>query len=527
MGAAMDLNSELLAGVRLWKQGRHEEALACFEGLARVAPRHHGIRYHAGLALKDLGRFREAEQAFLLAASFNPMRAEPHIALANLRREQGRTEEAILGYRRALALDPDSAPALQNYALVLHYDPRADGPALKRAAAAWARAVEGKEPVAAPPLRDPDPRRRLRVGFLSPDFRRHSCAFFLEPLLRHLDPASVETFAYADVWTPDALTARFETLCARFANVSRDHLDALEARIRGDGLDVLVDLAGHTGNNRLPLFARRPAPLQATWLGCPGTTGLRAMDARITDALADPPGASETHHTERLLRLDPVFLCFQPSPEAPAVAPLPSLGGAPFTFGSFNTFAKASPETVVLWSRILAAVPGARLFLKDRCMADPAYQAWVRERFQAQGVAPERIACAGWKLADGDHYGAYGHVDLALDPFPYNGTTTTCEALWMGVPVVALAGARHSGRVGVSLLNAVGLAGCAGGDGEGYVRIAVDLARDPQRLAELRAGLRPRMAASPLCDGPRFARSFEGALRDLWREACERAESKP
>jgi predicted O-linked N-acetylglucosamine transferase (SPINDLY family) len=160
-------------------------------------------------------------------------------------------------------------------------------------------------------------------------------------------------------------------------------------------------------------------------------------------------------------------------------------------------------------------------------MADPAYQAWVRARFQAHGVAPERIVCSGWKLSDGDHYGAYGHVDLALDPFPYNGTTTTCEALWMGVPVVVLAGARHSGRVGVSLLNAVGLGGCIAGDGEDYVRIAVDLARDPERLAELRAGLRPRMAASPLCDGPRFARSFEGALRDLWREACERAESEP
>ena len=513
----MSLTAAIVAGVRLWKQGRHQEALAHFEGLAKRAPGNHAIRYHAGLALKDLGRLAEAEAAFLAAARLNPMRPEPHIALANLWRELGRTDEAILGYLRAMALDPSSPAAPQNLALVLHYDPRADGVDLKRAAMDWARRVEGGNAPAAIPVRNPDPGRRLRVGFLSPDFRRHSCAFFMEPLFRHLSPEAVETFAYADVWTPDGTTRRFESLCSHFADVSRDTLEALAERIRGDGLDILVDLAGHSGNNRLAVFAHRLAPVQATWLGCPGTTGLRAMDARLTDAWADPPGDSESHHTERLVRLAPPFLCFAPSPDAPEVSPLPSLGEEPFTFGSFNSFAKCSEGTVALWARILHAVPGARLFLKDRAMAEPAYQGWVRERFRAHGVAPERILCAGWRMSDADHYGAYGHMDLALDPFPYNGTTTTCEALWMGVPVVTLAGRRHSGRVGVSLLSALGMEAFIAADEEAYLATAVALARDPARLADLRAGLRPRMAASPLCDGPRFAAAFEGALRDLWR----------
>ncbi len=523
----MDLNAALLEGVRLWKQGRNPEALAVFQGLAARVPAHFGVRYHLGLALKDLGRLREAEGAFLAAAGLDPLRPEPHIALANLRREQGRVPDAILGYRRALALDPKAAAAAQNLALLLHYDPGTRGPALRRAAEAWARLVEARTPPQPLAPADPEPDRRLRVGFLSPDFRRHSCAFFLEPLLAHLDPRRVEVRAYADVWDADAVTARFEALCPAFLNVSRLPDEDLAARIRADQVDVLVDAAGHTGNNRLALFARRLAPVQATWLGCPGTTGLRSMDARLTDARADPPGASEDHHIETLVRLEPVFLCFKPSPQAPPVAPPPSASGAPFTFGSFNALAKLSPEALSLWAEILEAAPGSRLLLKDRTLGDPAQQSELRARFAAAGIPGERLACAGWTASDADHYAAYGQVDLALDPFPYNGTTTTCEALWMGVPVVALAGDRHAARVGASLLHAVGLPDLAAPGPEAYRGLALALARDPERLAALRSGLRPRMAASPLCDGPGFARAFEGALRGLWRQACERAESKP
>jgi predicted O-linked N-acetylglucosamine transferase (SPINDLY family) len=243
--------------------------------------------------------------------------------------------------------------------------------------------------------------------------------------------------------------------------------------------------------------------------------------------MADPPGASDAHHTELLVRLDPVFLCFQPAADAPDVAPPPSTQGEPFTFGSFNALVKVSEPALDLWARLLRSVEGSRLLLKDKSLADPARQAALRRRFQDRGVAGDRILCRGWTPSDADHYAAYHRVDVALDPFPYNGTTTTCEALWMGVPVVALAGSRHSGRVGASLLSAVGLPELVASDGEAYMAAAADLARDPGRLAALRTGLRARLAASPLCDGPGFARAFEGALRGLWRQACARAESKP
>ena len=468
----MDLSGRVTEAVHLWRRNRPQEALDEFQRLASLAPHDYGIRYHAGLALKDLGRVAEARLAFLAAARLNPMRPEPSIALANLEREDGRIEAAMLGYRRALALDPHSLQALQNLALILHYDARADGAAIKGAAVAWAREVEGAEPSASTRPVDGDPDRRLRVGFLSPDLRRHSCAFFAEPLIRHLPPDRVERFIYADVWSPDDVTARFEGLSDHFANVSTDSDADLVARLRRDGLDILVDLAGHTGNNRLALFAWRLAPVQITWLGCPGTTGLQSMDARITDAWADPPGDSDHQHTESLLRLDPVFLCFQPSRDAPEVAPVPSLAQEPFTFGSFNTFSQSTPGTVALWSRILTTLPGSRLFLKDRAMHDPAHQAEIRNRFKSEGILPERILCAGWQPTDRQHYAAYSHVDLALDPFPYNGTTTTCEALWMGVPVVTLAGSRHAGRVGMSLCQAVGLPELVAQDADDYVRIA-------------------------------------------------------
>ncbi|MFN8011223.1 MAG: tetratricopeptide repeat protein [Holophagaceae bacterium] len=524
----MDLNGAVGEGVRLWRAQRHLEALARFEAVLARAPRHYHARYHAGLALRDLARLREAEQAFLEAARLEPLRPEPLVALGNLRREQGRVRDALLQYRRALALDPRSTAALQNLALVLHCDEDAEGEDLRRAAEAWARvAAAAPGPRPRPRPRDPDPDRRLRVGFLSPDFRRHSCAFFLEPLFRHLDRARVEVLAYADVQARDDRTAAFEGWSDRFALVAGEDDDALEARIRAEAPDVLVDLAGHTGNNRLALFARRLAPVQATWLGCPGTTGLTAMDARLTDAIADPPGSSEAHHTEPLARLDPVFLCYQPPADAPEPAPAPSAGGAPFTFGSFNTLAKAGDRTVALWSTILRAAPGSRLLLKDKALPDPAHRAWVQSRFAAHGVDPARVLGVGWRAGDAEHLATYRHVDVALDPFPYNGTTTTCEALWMGVPVVTLEGRRHSGRVGASLLRAAGLGGLVAGGEEDYAALAVDLARDPARLAGLRVGLRERVAASPLCDGPGFARRFEAALRQLWRRAIEQAESKP
>jgi predicted O-linked N-acetylglucosamine transferase (SPINDLY family) len=294
---------------------------------------------------------------------------------------------------------------------------------------------------------------------------------------------------------------------------------ALAALIRADAIDILVDLSGHTADNRLGVLALEPAPVQATWLGYPGSTGLAAIDWRISDAIADPAGVAETLSSERIWRLADGFHCFRPPADAPPVGPAPCAGGT-VTFASFNTFAKLSPAALRLWAAILHAVPHARLLLKDNRPHDPATARGHRARFLAAGIDPARLDILPRAAGTAAHLAAYARVDVALDPFPYNGTTTTCEALWMGVPVITRAGDRHASRVGASLLHRVGLDDLVADADDAYLRAAVALAGDPARIAALRASLRERMRASPLCNAHGFARALEAAYRAMWRDWC-------
>jgi predicted O-linked N-acetylglucosamine transferase (SPINDLY family) len=295
--------------------------------------------------------------------------------------------------------------------------------------------------------------------------------------------------------------------------------EEVRRQICADGIDVLIDLAGHTEGTRLPALASKPAPVTASWLGYPGTTGLPTIDYRITDPLADPEG-SERLHTERLIRLPQGFLCYRPPAEAPEVLPPPALAREGVTFGSFNRLAKVTPEVVKVWARILHALPRARLLVKDALLRNEDFRRDFAESFAREGVGPERLDLRAFMPGLADHLGAYGEVDVALDPFPYNGTTTTCEALWMGVPVVNLVGDRHAGRVGLSLLSRVGLDHLTASEIDSYVRIATVLAGDLPGLARLRGELRDRLRQSSLCDAPRFARAFEVALRAMWQDWC-------
>jgi predicted O-linked N-acetylglucosamine transferase (SPINDLY family) len=265
--------------------------------------------------------------------------------------------------------------------------------------------------------------------------------------------------------------------------------------------------------------------VQVTWLGYPDTTGLETMDYRLTDALADPPGTTEHLHTEQLVRLPDGAWCFHPRADAPAVSTGPVAHTGHVTFGCFNAQPKITTPLLQLWADLLRGVPGARLFLKNRSLSDAATQQRLRTVLADCGIAPERLQLAGYAPRPDEHLAAYGRVDIALDTFPYHGTTTTCEALWMGVPVVTLAGKTHASRVGVSLLSRVGLTELVAETAEDYVRLATELASDLPRLAELRRTLRPRMAASPLTDAPRFARAIEAAYRDMWRAWCEKQPS--
>jgi predicted O-linked N-acetylglucosamine transferase (SPINDLY family) len=363
------------------------------------------------------------------------------------------------------------------------------------------------------------PDRRLRIGYVSPDFRAHSVASFLEPVLARHDTDNFDVVCYAQVAHPDRTTERLRQLAGHWRDTCAQSDEQVANMIRQDRIDILVDLAGHTRNNRLTVFTHRPAPIQLTYLGYPNTTGLPQIDYRLTDALADPPEA-DALHTERLVRLPRGFLCYSAPQDAPAVSPLPATAVGHITFGSLNNLAKVNEQVVELWARVLHAVPGAQLLLKGKALCDQATAGRFVEMFARHRIPADRLRLASWAATRAQHLTTYAQVDIALDPFPYNGTTTTCEALWMGVPVVALAGDRHAARVGVSILTHVGLREFIATTPDDYVRTAAGLAADRARLVALRASLRRRMADSPLCDGAAFTRDIEATYRAMWETWC-------
>lgn len=365
-----------------------------------------------------------------------------------------------------------------------------------------------------------DPARPIRVGYLSPDLRSHSCAHFIEPLLRHHDRSRVEPVCFFTGDRTDEVTARLRAL-AEWRDIAEVSIREVAEVIRRDRIDILIELSGHTAGHRLLALSRRAAPLQASYLGYPNTTGLGAIDLRFVDAHTDPAPHADALATERLIRLPGCFLCYEPpypikgEPLPEPAGPRRRAEGDPITFASFNMVQKINRPLVALWCRVLAATPGSRLLLK----CDTRLRA-VRERllgwFAECGMDASRIELAPMTKGFADHLAVYRGVDVALDTFPYNGTTTTCEALWMGVPVVSLAGEVHASRVGLSLLTAMGVPELAARSEDEFVRIAAAAARDEDRLNDFRATLRGRLLASPLCDGPGFARRFEDAARDAW-----------
>ncbi|HXW26910.1 MAG TPA: tetratricopeptide repeat protein [Xanthobacteraceae bacterium] len=541
--------------------GKLDEAIAAHRRATVIKPNFAQAHYNLGNALHEQGNFAEAISAFRLAIGLKGDYAEAHYNLGNALREQDKTEEAISAFRRAIAIKRDYADAYCNLGSALK-----DQGKLDEAVAAYRQAIgvspghtvahsnllfclNNSDTVTADHVfaahREwddrhgrPAPRpgsyangrevdRRLRIGYFSPDFRQHSVTHFFEPLLQGHDRQALEVFCYAEVRRPDAVTARLQGLADHWRSTVGLSDDALAERIRADRIDILVDLAGHTGGNRLPVFARKPAPIQVTWLGYPNSTGLKAIDYRLVDAVTDPVGEADALASETLVRLDGGFLCYGGPKEAPEPGPPPCLKTGAVAFGSFNSPTKACAATFDAWATLLARLPQARLLLKGRQFADAAARATFLARLGERGVAGERVELVAWVPDFAAHLALYGRIDVALDPFPYNGTTTTCEALWMGVPVVTLKGDRHAGRVGASLLSQLGLTDLAAASVEEYVETAVALAGNPARLDELRRSLRPRMAASPLCDERAFARKIEVAFRKMWRRWCETPGDDP
>lgn len=508
-GSARALNA---LAASLQGLGRRKEAIDLYLRSIALQPAFADARANLGAALLTEGRLGEAERHLQTALRLQPSSSSAWNNLGNLYSAAGDGPRAEHAYRRALALTPDNAEAGSNLLLTLHYRDELTAETLAQAHRDWAAAHAGPLP-SAPALPDPSA-RRLRVGYVSADLRTHSVSYFFEPLLAAHDPDAVETVCYADVAAPDETTDRLQRLAHAWRPIADLSNDAVADLVRTDRIDVLVDLGGHTGGKRLLVFARRPAPVQVTWLGYPNTTGLPAMNARFTDAIADPPGPADDLASEQLVRLDGGFLCYLPPP-APEPSPLPAAKSGRVTFGSFNNLAKVTPGVIRLWAKLVAGVPGARLMLKARALADATVRSRFAEAFAEAGLPADRLALVGPIAARDGHLHAYADIDIALDPFPYNGTTTTCEALWMGIPTVTMLGDRHSARVGASLLTRLGLTDLIARDMEGYVRIAAELAGDRDRLADLRRTARQRMAASPLMDPTAFARTVEAAYRDL------------
>jgi len=361
--------------------------------------------------------------------------------------------------------------------------------------------------------------RRLRLGFVSPDLGRHPVGCFLLPVLENLDASQCQVHCYSDRETADEVTARLRAATAVWRDTAALSHTALANQILTDQIDVLFDLAGHTSRNRLPMFARRPAPVQISWLGYVGTTGLDAMDYLLADRY-HVPAAVEKYYVERVLRLPDSYACFAPPTETPLPGPLPASQSGRLTFASFNNPDKITRSVVALWAEILRRLPQSRLMLRYIGLDRPGTRAPLDQAFAEHGVAAERVDCFG-ASPHGDLLAAYQQVDVALDPFPYSGGLTTCEALWMGVPVVTCPGATFAGRHALSYLSTVGLTETIAADHAQYVALATALATDLPRLATLRSTLRDRVAASPLCDGPQFAQNFTNLLREAWRRYCE------
>jgi protein O-GlcNAc transferase len=519
---ALELNPQYVLahnglGSALLHQGQAEAAAGSFRRALELNPDYMQAHHNLGAACQTLNELDEAVACFHRALALRES-AESLYNLGSTLKDQGRLAEAVACFRRALTLKPEAAAVHSNLVYTLLFCPEVDALSLAEEHRRWNR--QHAEPLTAasvPPANDPSPERRLRVGYVSPDLRAHVVGRNLLPLLAAHDHQQFEIFCYADVPQPDAVSRQLQAAADVWRpTVNLSHAE-LARQIRDDRIDILVDLTLHMENNRLLTFALRPAPVQVTWAGYPGTTGLSAIDYRLTDPNLDPPGLDDAHYAEQSIRLPDSFWCYAPEPDDPVPNPLPALAQGVVTFGCLSNFCKLNDEVLRVWARVLHEVAGARLLLLAPA---GSHRQRVRERLAVEGVSPERVAFEPVRPRE-EYLALYHRIDLGLDPFPYNGHSTSLDSLWMGVPVVTLPGRTVVGRAGVSQLRTLGLPELIARDVDHYVRLAVELAHDLPRLAGLRAGLRARMCGSPLMDAARFARGVEAAYRQMWRRWCE------
>jgi len=503
--------------VALQTVGQFSQAVAMLRRAISIKPQFARAHSNLGAVLRELGQLDEATTACQKAIEIDPRAVEAHNNLANCWRDRGRLDKALASFSTALKLAPQAHDVDSNRVFTMHFHPDFDERDLATASRQWAqRHAAAFTPSLKPHRNDLTADRRLRIGYVSPDFRRHAAACFMLPLLANHDPKQVEIFCYAGVKRPDDVTDRLRKLAHGWCSTIGLNDDAVADMIRSDQIDILIDLSLHMADNRLLVFARRPAPVQVTWLGYPGTTGLSTIDYRLSDPHLDPDAGNDHVYAEQTVRLPHSFWCYAPIANTPDVNELPAIAAGRFTFGSFNNFCKVTPPTLQLWAQTLRAIPSARMLIQ--CQPGSHRQDVLRQ-MSDQGLAADRIEFVGL-MRDEEYFKLYQRVDACLDPIPYPGHTTSLDSLWMGVPVVTLAGRTAVSRGGASILRNVNLGDLVANSADEYVQIASRLAADPSRMQSLRCNLRQMLQSSPLMNAKKFAGDMENIFRQMWQNYC-------
>jgi predicted O-linked N-acetylglucosamine transferase (SPINDLY family) len=496
-------------------QMQNKDALPAFQKMAELMPNEADAHYNLGIALKSAGQYEDAVISYRRALQINPNYAEAHYNLGNSLKQLGQLSEAETSFRHAIKLKPDFIDAQGNLVFCLNFSTQYTPAEYLAEALRFGKIATQKVTSKYTTwLCNPQP-QRLKVGIVSGDLSHHPVGYFTESLLALLDPTRIELIAYPAQPKEDDLTARIKPRFSHWHSLVGLNDQAAAQVIHTDGVHVLLDLSGHTAHSRLPMFAWKPAPVQCTWLGLPTTTGVAEMDYVLGDPIATPP-EDAGHFSEKIWRLPETYICLSIPETALEVNRLPALKNDFVTFASFNNLAKLNDTTVALWARILTTLPTSRLLLKAHQLKDTSVVNTTMKRFATQGIAAQRLILEGPTAQRADHLTAYHRVDIALDPFPYPGVTTSAEALWMGVPVLSMQGDRFMSRTATSIAHNAKLSDWIATSEDDYVAKAIQFANDLPKLAALRAGIREQVRTSPLFNAPLFAKHFEDALWGMW-----------
>ncbi|MBF0450143.1 MAG: tetratricopeptide repeat protein [Candidatus Magnetomorum sp.] len=509
-------------GMALFYQKKFEQSLISFLRALNLKPDYYEARIHLSMVYESLNQLDNAmdccqevilhsKDPFQLAMAYNQM--------GNICLKQACLTRAIDAYKKALNYDKTHQEIWSNYLLTLNYDSEQTARQIFCAHQEWGLQVAKNITPVFFHSNMPDRHRPIRVGYISPDFRMHPVAFFIEPILKNHDSRNIEVYCYSDVQKADAVTSRLETYQNVWRNISGYSNKAVSEQICSDGIDILVDLSGHTANNRLCVFAEKPAPVQATYLGYVNTSGLKVMDYRFTDAYADPPNHDHLY-SETLIRIDPCFCCYHPPDISVHVSELPALSNGYMTFGAFHNLTKVSLDTLMLWVNVLHAISHSRLVLQSISLSDAKSIDHFKQWFQSQGIESHRIEFLGYQSFN-DYLKKHHHIDILLDTHPWSGHTISCHGLWMGVPIITLEGNRHAERMVGSILSTMGLGSWIAKTHTEYIEKAVTWSQNIKHLSQLRQNIRLKLIQSPVCNGMKFTQKLEMIYRHLWGKWCQ------